>query len=76
MLQKLFKGGNYSRAETICVNTVYENIYILQPRQRIVSAETICRNTVCMYLVTTDQESEVALKFVCTLLVFFIQYKI
>ena len=27
MVQELFKGGNYSRAETICRNTVFKEIY-------------------------------------------------
>ena len=44
---KLFKGGNYSREETICGNTVYENFHIFHFQKRIVSAETIRGNKVC-----------------------------
>jgi predicted HAD superfamily hydrolase len=46
LLRKLFKGGNYSRAETIRGNTVYEIFKVLKIQKRIVSVETIGRNTV------------------------------
>ena len=65
-MRKLFKGGNYSRAETIWGNTVYEFFKLLWIQKRIVAAATIWGNTVkskLFYFQSTFALSKVTIKF-------------